>query len=131
VIVPPSSLPEFIPALRSILEKHSLTYNIHGHAGNGNFHIIPLIDTDASLSEKMILEVSEEVYALVMKLGGSITAEHNDGIIRTPYLPDMFGPKMVGLFKEVKNIFDPQNIFNPGKKVGLTKKDIGKYLIKG
>ena len=131
VIVPPAKLPEFVPALRAILEKHGLSYNIHGHAGNGNFHIIPLIDTDARLSEKMILEVSEEVYGLVLKLGGSITAEHNDGIIRTPFLTDMFGPEMVGLFAQVKAIFDPQTVFNPGKKVGLTKADIGKYLISG
>ncbi len=129
VIVPPARLPEFLPALRAILEKHGLTYNIHGHAGNGNFHIIPLIEMDARLSEKMILEVSEEVYRLVALLGGSITAEHNDGIIRTPYLGDMFGPQMTRLFAEVKKIWDPKNILNPGKKVGLTKGDIGKYLI--
>ena len=129
VIVPPQKLPEFIPAIREILERYKLSYNIHGHAANGNFHLIPLIDTDARLSEKMILDVSEEVYSLVIKLGGSITAEHNDGIIRTPYLTDMFGKDMTDLFAEIKRIFDPQNIFNPGKKVGLTKADIGKYLI--
>ncbi len=131
VVVPPEKLPEFMPAIRKILEKAGLSYNIHGHAGNGNFHIVPLIDMDARLSEKMILEVSEEVYSLVLKLGGSITAEHNDGIIRTPYLLDQFGPEMIGIFTQVKKIFDPQNIFNPGKKVGLTKADIGKYLISG
>lgn len=131
VIVPAEKLPEFVPAVRDILEKHNLTYNIHGHAGNGNFHIIPLIDTDARLSEEMILSVSEEVYSLVLKLGGSITAEHNDGIIRTPYLKDMFGEEMEKIFKEVKDIFDPKGIFNPGKKVGLTKKDIGRFLAKG
>lgn len=128
VIVPPSKLPEFIPAVRKILEKYKLSYNIHGHAANGNFHLIPLIDVDARLSEQMILDVSEEVYSLVIKLGGSITAEHNDGIIRTPYLEDMFGKEMCDIFAQIKKIFDPQNIFNPGKKVGLTKKDIGKYL---
>ncbi|MBP6884377.1 MAG: FAD-binding oxidoreductase [Candidatus Pacebacteria bacterium] len=131
VVVPPAKLPEFIPAIQKILEKHKLTYNIHGHAANGNFHIIPLIDADARLSNQMILDVSEEVYALVIKLGGSITAEHNDGIIRTPYLTDMFGKEMTDIFAHVKKIFDPQNIFNPGKKVGLTKADIGKYLISG
>ena len=108
-----------------------MVYSIAGHAANGNFHIIPLIPEDARLSEKMILDVSEEVYKLVLSLGGSTTAEHNDGIIRTPYLLDMFGPEMVALFAEVKKIFDPENIFNPGKKVGLTKADIGKYLISG
>jgi FAD/FMN-containing dehydrogenase len=131
VVVPPAMLPEFFPAIQAILEKHKLTYNIHGHAGNGNFHLIPLIDADARLAEKMILEVSEEVYTLVLKMGGSITAEHNDGIIRTPYLLDMFGREMTDLFAEVKKIFDPQNIFNPGKKVGLTKADIAKFLISG
>ncbi len=131
VIVPPAALPQFIPAIRTILEKHGLSYNIHGHAGNGNFHIIPLIENDASLSEQMILSVSEEVYDVVIRLGGSITAEHNDGIIRTPFLTDMFGKEMTDIFAQIKKTFDPKNIFNPGKKVGLTKKDIGKYLIRG
>ncbi len=131
VIVPPEKLPEFLPKLQTILDGHKLNYNIHGHAGNGNFHIIPLIESNATLAEQMILDVSNEVYALVLSLGGSITAEHNDGIIRTPFLVDQFGPETIALFQKVKNIFDPQNIFNPGKKVGLTKKDIGKYLIRG
>ncbi len=131
VIVPPSTLPEFLPKLQKILDAHKLVYSIAGHAANGNFHVIPLIDADARLAEQMILDVSNEVYSLVLSLGGSITAEHNDGIIRTPFLQDMFGSEMTALFAEVKKIFDPQNIFNPGKKVGLTKKDIGKYLIKG
>ena len=122
---------EFLPKLQAILEGHKLNYNIHGHAGNGNFHIIPLIEKDARLAEKMILDVSNEVYSLVLSLGGSITAEHNDGIIRTPFLLDQYGAEIIALFAEVKKIFDPQTIFNPGKKVGLMKSDIGKYLIRG
>ena len=129
IIVPPATLPEFLPKIQKILDDHKLVYSIAGHAANGNFHIIPFIDLDARKSEQMIMEVSEKVYALVLSLGGSITAEHNDGIIRTPFLIDQYGPEMIGLFHLVKNIFDPQNIFNPGKKVGLTKSDIGKYLI--
>lgn len=131
VIVPPEKLPEFLPAIRKILDARKLDYSIAGHAGNGNFHIIPLISLDARLSERMILDVSEEVYGLVIGMGGSITAEHGDGIIRTPFLSDMYGQDMTALFAEVKKIFDPDNIFNPGKKVGLTKRDIGKYLIHG
>jgi FAD/FMN-containing dehydrogenase len=131
IIVPPATLPTFLPKMQKILDDRKIVYSIAGHAANGNFHIIPLIDLDARLAEKMILEVSEEVYALVLSLGGSITAEHNDGIIRTPFLGDMFGPEMIELFAKVKMIFDPLNIFNPGKKVGLTKGDIGKYLIHG
>lgn len=129
VIVPPAVLPEFLPKLRAILDQHKLVYSIAGHAANGNFHVIPLIDADARLAEQMILTVSKEVYALVLSYGGSTTAEHNDGIIRTPFLEDMFGIEMTSLFAEVKKIFDPENIFNPGKKVGLQKGDIAKYLI--
>ena len=130
IIVPPEVLPKFLPQIQKILDDHKLVYSIAGHAANGNFHIIPLVDVDASKSESMILEVSKQVYKLVIEYGGSITAEHNDGIIRTPYLTDMFGSEMTDLFAQVKKIFDPQNIFNPGKKVGLTKADIGKYLIR-
>lgn len=129
IIVPPETLPEFLPKIQKILDDHKLTYSIAGHAANGNFHIIPFIGLDARKSESMIIEVSEAVYKLVLSYGGSITAEHNDGIIRTPFLIDQYGPEMIALFQQVKNIFDPQNIFNPGKKVGLTKADIGKYLI--
>jgi len=53
----------------------------------------------------------------ILKYGGSITAEHNDGLIRTPFLKQMYGEDIYSLFAEVKNIFDPLNIFNPGKKV--------------
>lgn len=129
IIVPPAVLPEFLPKIREILDRHQLVYSIAGHAANGNFHIIPLIDADARLAANMIMEVSAEVYKLVLAYGGSITAEHNDGIIRTPFLEDMFGKEMTTLFAEVKKIFDPENIFNPGKKVGLTKDDITQYLI--
>ena len=130
VIVPPEALPEFLPAMTKILDSYKLNYSIAGHAGNGNFHIIPFIGEDESKSLDMILDVSNKVYALVIKYGGSITAEHNDGIIRTPFLRDMYGDEMIKIFEEIKKIFDPQNIFNPGKKVGMTKDDIGKYLIR-
>jgi FAD/FMN-containing dehydrogenase len=76
-----------------------------------------------------IIDLMPKVYTLVAKYKGSITGEHNDGIVRTPYLPLMFKPKMIELFEETKRIFDPLNIFNPGKKVGGTVADIEKYMI--
>jgi FAD/FMN-containing dehydrogenase len=54
-----------------------------------------------------------------MQYRGSITAEHNDGLIRTPYLKKMYGPKIIEIFSQVKQIFDPKNIFNPRKKTGV------------
>jgi FAD/FMN-containing dehydrogenase len=118
-VVPPSTYPEFLPELNALLDeyKDKFIYTIAGHIGNGNFHIIPLMDLTKPEVRQVILELAPKVYALVVKHGGSTTGEHNDGIIRTPYLPLMFGEKMIALFEETKKIFDPQNIFNPGKKV--------------
>ena len=128
VIVKPEYLPEFLPKMRKILDDYKLVYTIAGHAGDGNFHIIPLMDMRDPRNHPIIGEVSDKIYDLVISYKGSITAEHNDGIIRTPYLPKMFGPEVIALFQETKNIFDPQNIFNPGKKVGGTKEYMNAHL---
>ncbi|GAC1413117.1 MAG: hypothetical protein NVSMB66_4200 [Candidatus Doudnabacteria bacterium] len=120
IIVKPEFLPEFLPKLNKILQQYNLIYTIAGHVGNGNFHIIPLMDMTKKLNHKLIPTISKEVYDLVLSYKGSITAEHNDGLIRGPYLKQMYGEKIYGLFEEVKNIFDPKNIFNPHKKVGVT-----------
>jgi len=120
-VVPPNTLPEFLPKLQKILADYpQLTYTVAGHVGDGNFHIIPLVDpTDPTLA-KTIDVLSHKVYDLVIAYHGSISGEHNDGLVRTPYVEKMFGPAMLGLFYEVKKIFDPHNIFNPGKKVGTS-----------
>ncbi len=131
VIVRPEFLPEFLPKLENILAKYpELEHTIAGHPGDGNFHIIPLVDPNNPKLREIILKVADEVYDLVLEYRGSITAEHNDGIIRTPYLEKMFGSEMIAIFKKIKDIFDPLNIFNPGKKVHGTRADIGKYLSK-
>src|SRR3989338_6113197 len=128
--VHPSDYPRFLPELEALLSHYKLIYTIAGHIGDGNFHIIPLMNLSRSLDHQEILELSPKVYELVGKYHGSITGEHNDGIIRTPYLPLMYGEKICALFAEVKKIFDPLNIFNPGKKVGGTIEDIERYMIK-
>jgi FAD/FMN-containing dehydrogenase len=70
---------------------------------------------------QIILELSDKVYDLVMRYHGSMAAEHNDGIVRTPYLQKMFSSRMNEIFRSTKEIFDPKNIFNPGKKVPVEK----------
>jgi len=117
IIVRPEFLPKFIPELNNLLKKYDLTYTIAGHAGDGNFHIIPLMDFSRKDMGQIIMELSETVYDLVLKYDGSITAEHNDGIIRTPFLKKMYGEKVIKIFKKIKEIFDSKNILNPGKKV--------------
>jgi FAD/FMN-containing dehydrogenase len=119
--VRPEVLPEFLPKVVSILEGYDIELTIQGHAGNGNFHIIPLMDLTKESERAKIIPVADKVYDLVAEYGGTNTAEHNDGILRTPYLETMYGKEVIRLFAEVKNIFDPKNIFNPGKKVGGSK----------
>ena len=130
IIVRPHDMPTFLPRLQEILSHYKFDYTIAGHAGNGNFHIIPLMDLNSPFSSEIILDLSKKVYTLVAEFKGSITAEHNDGIIRTPYLSYMFSPEVLDLFQKTKDIFDPQNIFNPGKKVGGSFKYIQDHVIK-
>ena len=120
IIVPPETLPEFLPQLEEIMKKYDLIYTIAGHVGDGNFHIIPLMDLGRKDAKEVIHKLTDEVYRLVFKYGGSMTAEHNDGLIRSPYLKQMYGEEVYKLFEEVKRIFDPDDIFNPGKKVGTS-----------
>lgn len=131
-VVSPDCYPEFLPKLDALLAqyKDKFVYTIAGHIGNGNFHIIPLMDLSKPETRKVVLELAPKVYDLVISYGGTTTGEHNDGIIRTPYLPQLFGAKMVSLFEETKRIFDPLDIFNPGKKVHGTFADIERDMIK-
>ena len=117
ISVLPEHLPKFLPRLYAILDEYDLLYTVAGHAGDGNFHIIPLMDYSRPDFVPIIKELSERVYTLVGEFKGSITGEHNDGLIRTPYLHKMFSPEMLSIFDEIKNIFDYNRIFNPHKKV--------------
>ncbi|MBI5004342.1 FAD-binding oxidoreductase [Candidatus Kaiserbacteria bacterium] len=128
-VVHPNDYPTFLPELNALLAQYHFVYTIAGHIGDGNFHIIPLLDMADPKSRQAILDLSPKVYELIAKYHGSITGEHNDGIIRTPYLGMMYGQKVTDLFTQVKHIFDPLNIFNPGKKVGGTLADIERSMI--
>ena len=129
IVVNPEHLPEFWPKLMKLLDDYKLVYTVAGHAGSGNFHIIPLMDMKKEENHKIVIELSEKVYDLVLAYGGSITAEHNDGIIRTPYLKKMFGEKILALFQETNLIFDPLDIFNPGKKGAREIKYLKQHLV--
>ncbi len=130
-VIPPLKYPEFMPRLNALLDQYKdhMTYTVAGHIGNGNFHLIPLMDLTKQENRDIILELAPKVYKLVISYGGTTTGEHNDGIIRTPYLPMLYGEEMVALFKKVKELFDPQNIMNPGKKVGGTFEDVKRDML--
>lgn len=116
LIVPPHVLPKFLPEVRAIIKKYKLLATIAGHMGDGNFHIIPLMKIEDPKERAKLEPAMKEITALVLKYNGSLSGEHNDGMIRGPWLTAMYGPETVALFKQVKHIFDPKNIFNPHKK---------------
>ncbi|MBI2013867.1 MAG: FAD-binding oxidoreductase [Candidatus Colwellbacteria bacterium] len=129
-VVRPEYLPEFLPKLNAILKKYPIFYTIAGHMGDGNFHIIPLMNMDDIKSKEIIFRLLDEVTELIIQYKGSITGEHNDGLIRTSYLPKMYGEEVYKLFKRVKEIFDPQNIFNPRKKVNGDMEYVKNHIIR-
>lgn len=118
VCVRPEQLPAFLPRLNDILSDYDITYTIAGHIGDANFHIIPLLDFTKPEQRKIIPELADKVYKLVFEFNGSISGEHNDGLIRSHYLETMYGSQVYSLFAQTKQLFDPHTIFNPGKKIG-------------
>jgi FAD/FMN-containing dehydrogenase len=114
--VQPKYAPEFLPRLRAIIRKYKLPATIQGHFGDGNFHIIPLLDIAHQPDQLKLEPVMREIVPLVLEYHGTLAGEHNDGMVRGPWLPAVFGNEMYQLFRETKEIFDPMYIFNPHKK---------------
>ncbi len=120
IVVHPKDLPEFLPKLDAIFSKEvykDLIYTVAGHMGDANFHIIPLVDIHKEGVVGVLHQLMDEVFDLIFEYKGSMSGEHNDGLLRTSYLPKMFSPEIISLFEKTKAIFDPDNILNPGKKV--------------
>jgi FAD/FMN-containing dehydrogenase len=116
LVVPPSHLVEFLPKLRVLLKKYNLLATIAGHVGDGNFHVIPLMKIEEDSERAKLEPAMKEVNELVLSFGGSLSGEHNDGLVRGPWLEEMYGKEVLNLFKDAKKIFDPNNMFNPHKK---------------
>ena len=129
VIVPVSKFDIFIPRLTAILDEQGIFFGFHGHIGEGSLRIIPFFDlADPNVVDK-IDTLCKSVFALIKELGGNMSADHSDGIVRTPYLRKFYGDEIYNIFVTIKNTFDPENIFNPGKKIGGTVEDIKKDMI--
>ena len=114
--VQPRYLPQFIPELRKVIRKYKLPATIQGHFGDGNFHIIPLMNIRGTRDQAKLEPVMRELVPIVLKYGGTMAGEHNDGMVRGPWLAAVFGKDVYAVFREVKEIFDPLYIFNPHKK---------------
>jgi len=128
-IVPIQKYGEFLGGLEEILVDYKMTYTFAGHIGDGSIRLIPLVHNDVVDSVDQVFSLAERVYKLTVSFGGSISVDHNDGIIRTPFLNLMFTKELLDIFVKTKQIFDPKNIFNPGKKVGGSVEFAKKHTI--
>jgi len=115
--VPPEYLSKFFIEVKRLLKEFNVTAAVHGHGGNGHFHFYPLLDFTNKTTPALVEKMAEKFFSTAVKYKGNICGEHNDGIIRTPHLSKMFSKKMLDLFKQTEHVFDPDDIFNPGKKV--------------
>jgi FAD/FMN-containing dehydrogenase len=115
--VPPENMAKFFVEIKKMLKEFNVQSAIHGHGGNGHFHFYPLLDFTNKTTPMLVEKMADKFFATAVKYKGNICGEHNDGIIRTPHLNKLFSKHMLELFKETEAIFDPDDIFNPGKKV--------------
>ena len=122
-VVPRNKFSEYIDLIYKTFEKYNLEVALWGHAGDGNLHMQPFLNLSNTGDRQKVFKVMDDYYSGVMKLGGSTAGEHNDGMLRAPYLPILFGKEMYDLFKQTKTIFDPKNILNTGVKIDVSRKD--------
>jgi FAD/FMN-containing dehydrogenase len=111
--IDPAGLPGFISDLQKVFKRHETETLIYGHAGSGNLHLRPLFDLSRPGLKNRIRKLADDVYGVVFRYGGTITAEHGMGRLRAPYLEREWGENLFGYMKEIKAIFDPDGIFNP------------------
>jgi len=112
--VDPSRLGEFVREFRSIVERHGTHAACYAHASVGCLHIRPLIDLRSADDVRVMQAISREVADLVARYGGSLSGEHGDGRVRSHLLDAFFGPTIAGAMREIKRLFDPQGLMNPG-----------------
>ena len=127
-VVPLERFAEYLQGTYEIFERNGLKLAMWGHAGDANIHLQPSLDLDQVGDRQKVFRVMEEYYKLVISLGGSISAEYNDGRLRGPYLESLYGTQIYQLFQKVKQICDPYNTLNPGVKVNVKLEDIKPLL---
>lgn len=116
-VVPVEKLGEFVRELRRIVERFGTRAAFYAHASVGVLHVRPLLDLRDDSDKKAMIEIAREAADLAGRLGGVMSGEHGDGKARGPLLERHFGPELMGAFREVKALFDPENLLNPGNIV--------------
>jgi FAD/FMN-containing dehydrogenase/Fe-S oxidoreductase len=113
--VRPAQLPEYVRGLQSIIEPLGLKASYYGHAASGLLHVRPALDLHGASDLKKFRQVADQTSALVRQFRGSLSAEHGVGIARTEYMREQLGDELLAVMRQIKHMFDPKNIFNPGK----------------
>jgi Fe-S oxidoreductase len=115
--VPPAALLDFLVRMQNTLKRHQVTASLFGHVGHGQLHVRPFLDLTNAEDVRKMEDLAADLYREVLDVGGTISGEHGDGLSRTPFVRQQFG-ELYDVFREVKQIFDPLGILNPGKIVG-------------
>ncbi|MGB6536523.1 MAG: FAD-linked oxidase C-terminal domain-containing protein [Xanthobacteraceae bacterium] len=121
--VPLEHLADYTARLTEIFEKNGTHGTWYAHAAVGCLHVRPVLNLRLDKDVRAMRAIAEEAFAMVREYKGSHSGEHGDGIVRSEFHAEMFGPRLVHAFEEVKDRFDPQNLFNPGKIVRAPKFD--------
>jgi FAD/FMN-containing dehydrogenase len=127
-IVPFDQFSVFMRGVYDIFKRNNLVPAVWGPAGEANLHAYPQLDLEKLGERQKMFRIIDEYYNLVIALGGSTSAQNNDGRIRGPYLQKLYGPEVYSLFEKTKAIFDPYNTLNPGVKLGVGIEDIKPLL---
>jgi len=114
ISVPPEALEEFVGRMRRILQRHEITASLYSHAGVGQLHIRPFLPVPTQQDGPRLEALARDLYHAALTMGGSISGEHGLGISRTAFLRSQYG-ELYRVFQEVKGLFDPDNLLNPGK----------------
>ena len=112
-----NDLPEYINDFNAVLKKHNLFCVHYAHAGTGELHLRPILNLKTQEGNELFRTILDEIAKLVKKYNGSLSGEHGDGRLRGEFIPYMIGDKNYQLLKELKAVWDPHAIFNPGKIV--------------
>ncbi|MEX0701028.1 MAG: FAD-linked oxidase C-terminal domain-containing protein [Planctomycetales bacterium] len=114
VAVPPEALHEFLVEAQKVFQRHRVTATLYSHAAAGQVHLRPFLTPEQAGQGHVLRGIAGELYRAVFALGGTVSGEHGDGLSRTSFLKEQYGP-LYDVFREVKDIFDPRNVLNPGK----------------
>ncbi|MDH4202408.1 MAG: FAD-binding protein [Phycisphaerae bacterium] len=123
-----SQLDKYIVGLERIGQKYNIPMTFYGHAGDGELHIRPYLDLSRAADIDRMRQIAQETFSLAWSLGGSVSGEHADGLLRAAFIEAQYGREYYQVLKDIKRIFDPAGILNPGKIINEDPDVMTKHL---